>query len=110
MKKYISFYLGFLGLLFLEFCTSVKPVATIPDDQLLRIANKRWPAATKESLIAGQLIYTTKCTQCHGIKSIQNRTEAEWIHEIDDMSPKAKLTPEEKEILSRYLLSARELK
>ena len=100
----------FYAICFLAYCTGIKPIANVPDDQLLRIANKRWPDATKASLTAGQVIYTTKCTQCHGIKSIQNRTEAEWIHEIDDMSPKAKLTPEEKETLSRYLLSARELK
>jgi hypothetical protein len=32
------------------------------------------------------------------------------MHEIDDMSPKAKLTPEEKLKLTKYLLAYREAK
>jgi hypothetical protein len=36
------------------------------------------------------------------------RSEKSWLHEIDDMSPKAELTAEEKLKLTKYILSFRE--
>lgn len=77
----------------------------------MAIVEKRWPGANAEVEIkAGQVIYTTKCVRCHKAYNIEEFGEKKWLHEIDDMSPKAKLTPEEKLNLTKYILSYRETK
>jgi mono/diheme cytochrome c family protein len=83
-------------------------VVTVAPKSALEIAQKRWPNTNSDELAQGKTIYETKCTKCHGEKKIVTRSEKSWLHEIDDMSPKAHLTPEEKEKLTRYILSYRE--
>ncbi len=90
-------------------CTGPKFILTSPADKELAAAQKRWPDATKESLAEGYSIYTTKCTKCHGDKGITSRSEAEWGKAIAEMAPKANLTGIEKETLTRYIYTVREL-
>jgi len=101
--------------LLLVYCHSKKKTTetkvvknTVSASKPLEIAQKRWPNATSVELTEGKTIFETKCTTCHGAKNIPTRSEKSWLHEIADMSPKAKLTPEEKEKLTRYILSFRE--
>jgi cytochrome c5 len=74
----------------------------------LAIAQKRWPGTTTEDLAQGKQINDTKCTTCHGAKKIETRSEESWKHAIDAMAPKAKLTADEKDKLTRYILAYRE--
>ncbi len=74
----------------------------------LDLAQLKWPGTTKEDLEAGRNIYRNQCTQCHSNFPITKFSEKKWRHEIDDMSPKAKLTSEQKEKLTRFILSYRE--
>lgn len=76
----------------------------------IEITQARWPGSTTEDLKTGQNIFTTKCTECHKAYDIPGFTEKKWLHEIDDMSPRAKLTAEEKLKLTKYVLSYRETK
>lgn len=87
-----------------------KEESKAPDNTLLDIAKKTWPAATVASLAQGQTIYTTKCNKCHELFPIVGRSEESWKHEIKDMAPKARLTAEETDLLSQYILSARQIK
>ena|SRR6218665_237683 len=88
------------------------PTATVnPEGQMqMEIANTRWPGTVAEELKEGHTIYTTKCTSCHKAFEISRFGEKQWLHEIDDMSPKARLTAEEKLKLTKYILSYRETK
>jgi cytochrome c5 len=74
----------------------------------LEIAQKRWTGTTTADLNEGKNIFDTKCTRCHGAKNIVTRSEESWNKAIDKMAPKAKLTAEEKDKLTRYILSYRE--
>ncbi|MBI2722019.1 MAG: hypothetical protein HYX39_07580 [Bacteroidetes bacterium] len=74
------------------------------------IAKKRWPQSDAAKLSHGKSIYTNQCTQCHKTFVIESFSEKKWNHEIDDMSPKANLTPEEKQDLTYFILSYREMK
>jgi cytochrome c5 len=74
----------------------------------LSVAQKRWPGTTTEDLAQGKQINDTKCTTCHGAKRIETRSEENWKHMIDVMAPKAKLTADEKDKLTRYILAYRE--
>lgn len=117
MKK-IKYTAMALGLLFLVHCKSTKTSnsATSPDSvasftpspKQLEVVEKRWAGTTVEDISGGHAIYTTKCVKCHQAFEITGFSEKKWLHEIDEMSPKAKLTPEEKLKLTKYVLSYRE--
>lgn len=83
---------------------------TAATNKLMEIANGRWAGTSLEELGEGKNIYTGKCTKCHSNYPIEEFSEKKWLHEIDDMSPKAKLTSEEKLKLTKYILSYREMK
>lgn len=76
----------------------------------MEIVQTRWPNTMAEELITGHSIYEIKCTECHKAYRIEEFSEKKWLHEIDDMSPKAKLTADEKLKLTKYILSYRESK
>lgn len=102
-----------MALVFLVYCKSSKTatsekVAYTPSEKQMEIAQKRWSNTIADELKEGQTIYVTKCTECHKANKIERFSEKKWLHEIDDMSPKAKLTAEEKLKLTKYILSYRE--
>jgi mono/diheme cytochrome c family protein len=125
--KTTHYFIAALSLLVLVHCKSTKPVAiskpapapavvistpgsdaTIPTQ--LQAAEKRWPGTSEMDLDQGQVIFTTKCIRCHKAFAIEGFSEAKWLHEIDDMSPKAHLTEDEKQKLTKYILSYHDLK
>lgn len=110
-KKIILFSVAFV----LVYCHTKKKATETTTEKMvvsaktpIQIAQKRWPNTTSEELVEGKTIFEGKCTKCHNAKRIETRSEKNWLHEIDDMSPKAHLTPEEKDKLTKYILSYRE--
>ena len=87
---------------------SVASTPAIAKPSVLEIANKKWANTTQSELDEGKVIYEGKCTTCHGKKNIVTRSEKSWLHEIDEMSPKAQLSLFEKLKLTKYILSYRE--
>jgi len=77
----------------------------IPGEAELAAIKAKYPDVTAQTLTKGHSIYIGACTNCHGQKNIFKRSEASWMHEIDDMSPKAHLTAEEKDALTKYILA-----
>ena len=95
----------------MAFCKAKKTVAAPAPDAFSKqfsVAEKRWTGVQPEELRQGHTIYTTKCTRCHGNFEITRFSESKWLHEIDEMAPKAKLTAEEKDKLTKHILSYRE--
>lgn len=80
----------------------------LPAGPQIAAAEKRWPGTTATDLQTGNSIYTTKCTRCHGNFEVTQFSERKWLHEIDDMSVKANLSQDEKDKLTRYILSLRD--
>ena len=82
---------------------------SMPAQTQLQIAESRWPGTTQATLDLGQKIYTSDpgCRHCHGDKGLKKRSEEAWLHSLETMAPKAKLTAEETEAVTRYVLSAR---
>lgn len=109
MKKII---IAAFTVLYLAHCTTSKKLssetALMPTDKEVAIAQKTNPSVTLPDLKAGRAIYFNQCTECHKAFDIPKFSEKKWRHEIDDMSPKAKLTDEQKKTLSNYILSYRE--
>lgn len=115
IKQFIFAGLLLAGAFLIEQCSTGKSTATSTsknntDEALLAKAKDSWSDCTLEQLQSGKNIYATKCTACHGMKSISNRSEEEWKGAITSMAPKAQLSPDETLNLTRYLLSARQLK
>jgi len=113
-----TIFLG-LSVLLLGACQTKKQAVSVvaetkstymPAAAQMESALKRWPGTTAENLLAGHSIYTNKCNQCHGNFDVAQFSEKKWLHEIDDMSPKANLTDTEKLNLTKYLLSLRDTK
>jgi mono/diheme cytochrome c family protein len=110
--------LSLLMLVFLANCKSTKetasatpaPAVYAPSEAQLKMALSRWPGATPNELVEGHKIYTTQCNRCHGNFPVEQFTEKKWLHEVDEMAPKASLSPEEKTKLTKYLLSMRDTK
>ncbi len=58
--------------------------------------------APEESIRARQL-YIIKCAKCHKFYHPANYDAAEWHSWMKKMSKKARLTPDEDQLLSKYL-------
>jgi cytochrome c5 len=114
--KNLNIFFATATLLAFAYCKSTKtassssnpPAAFAPAEKQMQVAQNRWPNTTAEELKQGHTIFTTKCTECHKNYEITGFSEKKWLHEIDDMSPKAKLSPEEKLQLTKHILSYRE--
>lgn len=106
MKRIIILLSGLIAITYA--CKSKAVLAVSPTDKELAVAQKTWPGTTLDELKEGQSIYKNQCTECHKNFEITKFSEKKWKHEIDDMSPKAKLTDTQKEKLTKYLLSYRE--
>ena len=72
------------------------------------VAASRWPETPVADLVKGQSIYYANCSKCHELPKIEQFSERKWIHEIDEMAPKAELSSSEKDLLSKYVLSFRD--
>ena len=68
-------------------------------------AAKKNQYVTLASLQEGQKLYGITCNKCHGLKSPQSRTVEKWTTIIPKMSAKAKITPEQEELITQYLLT-----
>jgi hypothetical protein len=52
---------------------------------------------------AGRKLYIAKCARCHKFYDPAKYSDKAWREWMDKMSKKAKLKPDQKEILSKYL-------
>ena len=94
-------------------CSSTKSTTTkvdpfLPQETDVTIAQTHWNGTTIDQLKQGYSIYSTSCVQCHDMKNIQDFTLNDWPGIIDGMSKKAKLSPDQKNLVSHYILARRE--
>jgi len=52
---------------------------------------------------AGRKLYVAKCAKCHKFYDPAKYTDAEWAMWMEKMGKKAKLKPDQKEMLARYI-------
>jgi hypothetical protein len=109
MKKPLIF--AFLALITWVACTSKAKMAktgnTEPGETQLTAGKVKFPALTMEELKKGHTIFYTSCTKCHGAKDIPSRSEEEWSGALDQMAPKADLSPEEKDAVWKYIMAVK---
>ncbi len=57
----------------------------------------------------GREIYVSRCAKCHAVKPVRAFAAQDWATRImPKMAAKAKLTPEEREMVLAYVLAARD--
>ncbi len=95
------------ALSFLAVCCSTKYL--IPTEVDVPIAQSHWPGTTLNELSRGYDIYADKCTDCHGLKKPQKYSVDDWnTKHMPTMGKKAKLNPEEYNLVLHYILTKRE--
>ena len=62
-----------------------------------------------EELSQASAVYTSKCAKCHKFYNPADYRRVEWDSWMRKMSRKAKLTPEQKSLLTKYLETFRPL-
>lgn len=85
-------------------CSSMLPVVTEDD---ARRAEARWPGITMGALEEGRRKYIDRCGGCHSLPLPSEYTETEWKRAVEEMQLRAKVKPEEKEMILTYLFVAR---
>ena len=61
------------------------------------------PVLSEQELKDGRKLYVAKCARCHKFYDPAKYSETDWQKWMEKMSKKAKLKPDQKELLSRYL-------
>jgi hypothetical protein len=87
-----------------------KPVSDTPEpgnDELMAI-QLRFKDVTIDKLRQGHEIYTLgACVTCHGAASVHQYDADRWSLIIEDMALRASLTDEQKDAVSKYILSVK---
>ena len=74
-----------------------------PNGRDAQWAATRWPSATLEQLESGRRVFSARCSSCHGLPSPDSKTPDQWANVIDEMAPRAHLSPEDRDAVLRYL-------
>ena len=87
------------------------PKAGPPPDPLselkVTLAKARWPDASAESLERGRQYFLGTCDNCHKYPDLPHYSEEKWPPIMQRMGKKAELTPEETELVLRFILAHR---
>ncbi len=59
-----------------------------------------------EQLIKGRELYVNSCGSCHSLYLPERYTTKEWVHNLDEMQERSKITDGQKELILIYLKNA----
>jgi hypothetical protein len=63
------------------------------------------PEPQDPQLRGGRQRYIARCSGCHALHDVHEKTGAEWHVALDEMAARAKLTAAERDEIERYLRS-----
>lgn len=98
MKKIIT--ISILSLI--AFACSHKTASTVTKTE---VKTEKTESATVSNaqFTAGKTLYTAKCGRCHKLYNPNRGNMTQWTKWINRMAPKAKLTAEEKQLVTDYV-------
>ena len=85
-------------------CAGALPPVT---PALVERAVSRWPDSSEASLKRGRRLFVDRCSGCHSLVLPRQHSEEEWVEWLDAMQERARLTPQERELVMRYLAGQR---
>lgn len=99
-------YLAFAAVACLLSCAgSAVPAATAADVQRAAIAR---PETTLSELQRGRELYLGRCSACHQPIAPASYAAAEWPEHVGEMKARARLSPEEEQLIVLYLMTMAE--
>ncbi|MCB0516094.1 MAG: cytochrome c [Chitinophagales bacterium] len=93
----------FVSLCWVTAC-SPKMAPTVTNDESVQILQELYPNADPQNLQHGYNLFTQNCGNCHKLHLPQSRTAAEWSKVLPPMTRKAKLTPQDAEAVTQYVM------
>ena len=75
-------------------CSTTKKVAVVQPET---------KTVLSETALQGQTLYENNCKRCHRLYNASEFTAARWPSILDSMQKKAKITDQQKELISEYL-------
>lgn len=78
-----------------------------PTETHVTAAQTRFPGVTLTVLKKGREIYNGPCMGCHGDAGIMRRDDKQWEDVLNAMAPKARLSPEDKDAVWKYIMAVR---
>ncbi|MFL5343565.1 MAG: hypothetical protein ACJ8AT_02170 [Hyalangium sp.] len=76
-----------------------------PTAEVAARAARSQPDVTLESLEAGRDRYVQRCSGCHNLVVPTAKQPQEWPRLVGKMAERAKLTPEDRLLIERYLVA-----
>jgi cytochrome c5 len=76
-----------------------------PTPKDAEFAAARWPGTTLAHLGEGRSLYARRCGTCHALYEPAERAEPEWRDSLAEMRERAKIRPEEEELILKYLVA-----
>lgn len=95
MKSPLSRWLLGVSLLGVAACAATLPQVTLQDAERLNL-----PLA---DLREGRSRYVAKCGGCHPLHNPLDYTDAQWAHQVEEMTSQARLTAEDTRLILSYL-------
>ena len=92
--RFLRWLLG-ISLLGVAACAATLPQVTPQDAERLN--------APLADLRKGRARYVAKCTGCHPLHNPADYTDADWTHQVEEMTPQARLTEEDARLILSYL-------
>ncbi len=83
-------------------CTAALPHATPP---LAQAAKAQWPGTTVADLERGRTLYVRRCSGCHNLYLAEAYGAEEWPALVGSMSARARLAPDERRDVTRFLVT-----
>ena len=67
------------------------------------VAQPETKTVMSQTALQGQTLYENNCKRCHRLYNASEFTAARWPSILDSMQKKAKITDQQKELISEYL-------
>ncbi len=96
MRSRRGLLVGWAGLLMLAGCAASLYSPTEADVT---------PGATRQVLLEGRDLFVRKCGSCHSLPLPEAYPMTEWERHFRAMAPRARLSPEEKDRVWKFLLA-----
>ncbi len=66
------------------------------------------PGAAREELLKGRELYVQRCGSCHTLRLPESYTAPEWLQKLQEMAPRAHLSDQERNLISKFILAGTE--
>ena len=99
MKKFLLLCVVFAG------CETANYVPPVTSRMVATSHGKR--TTDLSTLERGRTLFAHRCIECHTLPPIWKYAKEDWPRIVDDMSHRASLKPEDREVVIAYILAVR---